>query len=72
MRARESTWEQQVMKEARKRNFQPMKSSTTLDEFSTVILCTLNCLNYTALDTQQHFTKQEITRCQYSRILHYH
>ena len=57
-----------VMKEAR--DFQPMKSSAKLDKFSTVILSTLNCLNYTALDTQQHFTKQKISRCQYSRNLH--
>lgn len=57
-----------VMKEAR--DFQPMKSSAKLDKFSTIILSTLNCPNYTDLDTQQHFTKQKITRCQYSRILH--
>lgn len=46
------------MKEAR--NFQPKKSSTKLDKFSTVILSTLNCLNYKAVDSQQHFTKQKL------------
>ena len=36
-----------------------MKSSAKRDKFSTVILSTLNCLNDTALDTQQRLQNKK-------------